>query len=322
MNGQTRILVTGAGGFIGARLCRVLAAGDCLVRAAVRNSFDARQKDFCENLVLGDILEGKGWKEALAGVDIVVHCAGRAHVLRETAKKPLDEYRRVNVLGTQRLARLCCENKVRRLVFLSTAKVNGESTGIPGEPAAFTEEDIPSPQDDYSVSKMEAENTLKKISSESGLETVILRPPLVYGAGAKANFRQLVNLVSLGLPLPFKSIRNRRSFIYVDTLCSAIRVCCTDPAAAGNTFMVSDSESVSTRELVEAIAFALQKKVLLFNCPPWLLRSAARSMGLGHAVTRLTGSLVIDSGLIRTTLGWRPEITFREAINRSVRRLE
>jgi len=291
------ILVTGAAGFVGRILCDALAARGRNPRRAVRTPDPA-----CPDAVaVGDIGSGSGWHAALEGVRDVVHLAARTHVLRETAPDALAEYRRVNVAGTERVARAAAARGVRRLVFASSVKVNGESTGA----RPYTEDDAPRPEDPYGISKWEAEQALARVASETGLEVVVLRPPLVYGPGVRANFLRLMRLVASGLPLPFRSIRNRRSFLYLGNLVALLRRCAEHPRAAGKTLLAADGEDLSTPELTRRLGAALGRVPLLVPFPVALLPS------------RLAGSLLVDAAETRDVLDWRPPYGVDEGLART-----
>ena len=231
----------------------------------------------------------------------VVHLAARVHVMRDEASDPLAKFREVNTEGTLNLARQAAQAGVKRFVFVSSIKVNGE-----GRDAAYRETDSPAPEDTYAISKWEAEQGLQQISQETGLEVVILRPPLVYGPGVKANFRRLLDTVARGWPLPLGAIRNRRSLLYLGNFVDAIRVCVEHPAAAGKTFLVDDGQPVSTPDLIRAVAHAMGRPARLLAVPVDALEFAGALLGKQAAVARLTGSLWVDSSLIRTRLGWTP----------------
>ena len=297
MRDAERILVTGAGGFIGAHLVRRLKSEGCAVSAAVR-----RADSELDVVPVGEIGPDTDWTPALEGVTRVVHLAGRAHVMKETGD-PSEEYRRVNVLGTQTLALAAAAAGVRRLVFVSSVKVNGESAS-PDHP--FRESDPPRPVDAYGISKLEAEKKLEQIAVETGLEAIIVRPPLVYGPGVKGNFLRLLNIVDRGIPLPFKSIDNRRSLVGVGNLCDFLYHALMAPAAAGETFLISDGRDLSTAGLIGALAQGLGRPARLFSFPPKLLETAARLAGRAGVYERLAGSLAVDSGKARQTLNWSP----------------
>ncbi|MBI2295914.1 MAG: SDR family oxidoreductase [Betaproteobacteria bacterium] len=303
-----KILVTGAGGFVGSALCPALEKLGRSVRRAMRSfpTTAPREAVFTACELSGETQ----WAPALEGVDCVVHLAARTHVLRETKSDALAEYRRVNVEGTRRLAVQAATAGVRRLVFLSSVKVNGERTTA----RSYTEDDAPHPEDAYGTTKWEAEQVLHGIAQKSGLEVIVLRPPLVYGPGVKGNFLRLMNLVARGVPLPLASIRNRRSLVYVGNLVDAIVRAVEAPQAAGQTYLVSDGEDVSTPDLVRAIAQALAVRPRLLPCPVALLHAGAALLGRGGEAARLTGSLQVDSTKIRRELGWEPAHTFEEGV--------
>lgn len=298
-------LVTGATGFIGSALLAALQ-GHAVHRALRQPAVDALPGD----IVVGDIGPDTDWDNALAGVDCVVHLAARTHVLEEDAADPLAAYRRINVEATRRLAQQAAAAGVRRFVFLSSIKVNGEVT--PEQP--FTETAAPAPQDAYGISKREAEDVLRDIAARSTMELVVLRPPLVHGPGVKGNFLRLLQLIACGLPLPLASVRNRRSLIHVVNLADAIVACMDAPAAAGKTFLASDGEDVSTPELIRKLAAGMGRPARLLPCPVALLELGAALIGQRDAVARLTGSLQADASLLRNTLGWRPRIPLDQGL--------
>lgn len=297
------ILVTGASGFVGTALCRCLVASGVGVRGAVRclDRFGA-QVSGVEYVQVGEIGPHIDWSAALEGVDVVVHLAARVHVMNESSRDPLADFRTVNTAGTERLARLAATKGARRIVYLSSIKVNGElSVG-----ASFTEADTPHPQDAYALSKWEAEQALHRISGETKLEVAILRPPLVYGPGVGGNFLRLMKLVQRRLLLPLASVHNRRSLIYLDNLVDAIALCARHPAAAGETFLVSDGEDLSTAELIQRLSRALGISSRLVPFPPAGLRFLGLLGGKSAELSRLLDSLQVDSSKIRKQLGWLP----------------
>lgn len=293
------VLVTGATGFVGRALCRTLADKGYALRAATRGN---AAMDGCVCLPVGDIDGGTDWSSALAGVGCVVHLAARVHVMRESAADPLAEFHRTNVAGTQRLALAAAQAGVRRLVFLSSVKVNGEATTA----SPFAESDTPAPADPYGISKWEAENALRGVAGEMGLEIVILRPPLIYGPGVKANFRRMLALAASGLPLPFASIDNRRSLVFLGNLVDAIATCLIHPRAAGETFLISDGEDLSTPDLLRRMRQAMGFPARLMPVPPSLLQAGGRLLRRKAEVGRLVGSLQVDSAKLRTLLSWQP----------------
>lgn len=261
---------------------------------------------------VGDIGSSTDWSPFLRGVDVIVHLAARVHQMNDRTPDPLAAFREVNVHGTRRIAQQAVEHGVRRIVFVSSIKVNGEGTA-PGQ--LYTEADPPKPEDPYGVSKWEAEQTLREVAAITGCEVVILRPPLMYGARVKANLRSLCNAVRQGVPLPFGCVtRNRRSLLNVRNLAHAIALAVTHPAAAEETFLVSDGEAVSTAELVRRIAAAAGRKPRMLPVPISLLHALGTVTGKRATIERLTGSLVIDDTKIRTKLGWSPPFTMEEGL--------
>jgi len=308
------ILVTGADGFVGRALCPVLAAAGHRVRRAVR-ALSSTQPNDADTVAVGDIGLKRDWASALADIEVVVHVAGRAHVMRESgATDPAAAYRQTNVAGTEQLARAAAAAGVRRLVFVSSVKVNGEATGN----SPFRETDPPRPEDDYGRSKWEAEQVLAQISRETGLQVVIVRPPLIYGPGVKGNIARLMRALERGIPLPLGGITNCRSLIGLGNLSTALLACVEHPRAAGETFLVGDGSDLSTPGLVRALAQALGCPSRLVVVPARMLRFIAR-VTRSDALARLTGSLAIDSAHIREQLGWRPLITVEEEIGAMVR---
>jgi UDP-glucose 4-epimerase len=291
-----RILVTGANGFVGSRLCTHLVTQGHAVQPAVRGA-----RGMADEVAVGTLDAATDWAVALDGCDAVVHLAARVHVMHDTAADPLALYRATNTDATLSLARQAARAGVRRFVFVSSIKVNGE-----GRDAPYRETDPPAPQDAYAISKWEAEQGLWRIARETGLEVVVLRPPLVYGPGVKANFRRLLDTVARGWPLPLGAIENRRSLLYLGNFVDAIRVCVEHPAAAGQTFLIDDGQPVSTPELVRAVARAMGRPARLLPVPAGMLEFAGALLGKRAAVARLTGSLWLDSSLIRARLGWTP----------------
>ena len=296
------VLVTGANGFVGRALCAALRDAGRRVRGIVRLPAGNAAVYGCDEIIAGDICDGLDWSRALKGIDSVVHLAGRAHVTRDSTPDPLAAYRRVNVDATRRLARAAADCGVRRCVFLSSIKVNGEKT----TGRAFSASDAPCPEDHYAISKREAEETLWRTSQESGLEIVVLRPALVYGPGVKGNFLKLMNVIARGWPLPLGSIDNRRSLVYVGNLADAIILSLEHPAAAGKTYLLADDEGISTPDLIRSTARALGKPPRLLPFAPALLKLAGMVTGQSGAVSRLVGSLQVDSSRIRRELEWRP----------------
>lgn len=307
---MNRFLITGATGFIGRFLCSRLLAEGFSVRGTLLSS---EQPSFLVNgvepVVIDPLGSGTPWQHALAGVDTIIHLAARVHIMDDPESDPVTEFRKVNTEGTRRLACEAVRAGVKRLVFISSIKVNGEESS-----QAYTEDDPAQPSDPYGISKWEAEQALRQIEMETGLEVVIVRPTLVYGPGVKANFLNMMKVVSRGIPLPFASISNKRSLIYVGNLVDALATCATHLKAVGQTFLVSDGEDVSTPELIRRTASALGGSVRLLPFPPGLMRLAGKLTGREAAVTRLTGSLTVDSSKIRRELDWMPPFTMEDGL--------
>lgn len=312
------VLVTGGNGFIGRALCAELIRRGHSVRASLRTSSVDMSIADCQAVEISSIDAETDWADALHGITTVIHLAARVHVMRDDAINPLEEFRRVNVAGTEHLARVAAASGVKRLVYVSSIKVNGESTPFPAnreiEQSVFTESEIPSPQDPYGVSKWEAEQVLHRVAEETGLEVVIVRPPLVYGAGVKGNFAQMFKVLSKGIPLPLASVQNLRSLVYIGNLVDALILCATHPAAAGQTYLVSDGEDISTPDLLRQLGAAMGCPARLLPCPPSLLKFSAGLAGMTNQVERLLGSLQVDSGKIRRELNWTPPFTLEQGI--------
>jgi nucleoside-diphosphate-sugar epimerase len=305
------VLVTGANGFIGRMLCMSLEEHGYAIRAAVRTPSPAMRLSKAADVVaIGAIGAETDWSEALRGVETVVHLAARVHVLKEKARDPLAEFRLVNVAGTEGLARMAALAGVRRLVYVSSIKVNGEHT----HESPFTEAGTPGPQDAYGLSKWEAEQALLKIAAETGLEVVIVRPPLVYGPGVGGNFLRMMEWINRGFPLPLDSVHNSRSLIYLGNLVDALVTCVIHPRAAGKIFLVSDGEDVSTPELIRRLAQAIECRPHLIPFPPTLLRLAGLLTGKSAEVERLLGSLRVDSSKIRRELQWTPPFSMAQGL--------
>ena len=309
MLNQKKILVTGANGFVGRALCVEAIVRGMQVRGGVRHQCDLPAG--IERLIVGEINENTNWQRALNGCDVLVHLAARVHVMRESAKNPLEEFRRVNVQGTEHLARSAVASGVKRFVYVSSIKVNGEET-LGGK--SYAERDMPMPQDAYGISKWEAEQALHRVAEETGLEVVIVRPPLVYGAGVKGNFAQLLSVLARGIPLPLASIKNHRDLIYVGNLVDALVACATHSNAAGQTYLVSDGEGVSTPDLIRNLANALGKSNVVFPFPMSVMRFCAGLFDKSSALDRLTQSLQVDSSKIRKELGWQPPYTMQQGL--------
>lgn len=304
---MTCTLVTGASGFVGRALVAELVGRGINTRGAVRRAVTLHPG--AESVAVGEMGNHTDWHEALTDARWVVHLAARAHVIHETAADPLGTFRAINTDGTLNLAQQAAEVGVRRFVFVSTLKVNGEGRDTP-----YTESDLAAPQDLYAISKWEAEQGLRDIAARTGMEVVILRAPLVYGPGVGANFLRLMQVVDKGWPLPLGGVANRRSLIYLGNLVDAIAACLTHSAAANKTFLLSDGEDVSTPELIRRLAFTLRRPARLFSIPSLLLRPVGALLGKRQAVDRLLGSLAVDSSLIRKELNWSPPFSMGQGL--------
>lgn len=305
---KRRVLVTGATGFVGeAVVFRMLLDKVYSPVAAVRG--ESRLGGLCD-VVRFDLSESVELP-TFVQIDTVVHCAARVHVMSDSCVDPLAKFREINVQGTKRLAREAAEADVRRFVFISSIKVNGEAT-LPGMP--FKADDQPAPVDPYGISKCEAEESLREIGRETGMEIVIIRPPLVYGPGVKANFLSMMSWLHKGLPLPLGMLRNQRSLVALGNLVDLIVTCIAHPAAANQTFLVSDGEDLSTTRLLRRMAAALDKRALLLPLPQLLLRAAAQLVGKGDMAQRLCGSLQADIYKTRLLLQWSPPVSVDKAL--------
>jgi nucleoside-diphosphate-sugar epimerase len=307
--GKGHFLVTGANGFVGQSLCIELMRRGLPVRGAMRSRCELPSG--VEATIVGAIDGKTSWADALRDVEVVIHLAARVHVMHDESNDPLEEFRKVNVAGTEHLARSAAASRVKRLVYVSSIKVNGEATG---EGQKLSESDVPDPHDPYGISKWEAEQALHRVSLETGLEVVIVRPPLVYGAGVKGNFAQMIKVLARGIPLPLASVHNRRSLLYVGNLVDALILCATHPAAVGQTYLVSDGQGVSTTDLLRQLGAVMGCPARLFFCPAMLLKMAGRLSGKSDQVERLLGSLQVDSSKIRRELGWTPPYTLQQGL--------
>lgn len=305
------LLLTGATGFVGQHLVSALIQRNLPHQIAVRNQ--AGNSAHSEYISVGDINAHTAWSKALEGVTDVIHLAARVHITQETSSDAYAAFRAVNTAGTLNLARQAAAAGVRRFVFLSSVKVNGE-----GSPHAYRVTDTPAPQDAYAVSKWEAEQGLWEISAKTSMQLVILRIPLVYGSGVGANFLQLLQTVNKGWPLPLGGIENRRSLLYVGNLVDAILVALEHPDAANKLYLLSDGQDVSTTELIEFMAQALHKSSRLLSVPKGMLRLVASLMGKSSAVDRLFGSLYLDSAKIQRELQWKPPFSIQQGLAETV----
>jgi len=308
------ILLTGATGFLGSRL-----ATDLLSQSGVTLTLAVRgltKISAANTIKVQGLSADTDWSSALADQNVVIHSAARAHIMKDEVLDPLSEYRRINVDGTLTLAQQASLLGVKRFIFISSIKVNGEGTLL-GRP--FTPEDSPAPEDSYGISKFEAELGLLKLAAESDMEVVIIRPPLVYGPGVKANFASMISWVKKGIPLPFGSVDNKRSFIALDNLIDFILLCADrarSPKAANQVFLVSDGEDVSTTTLLSKVGRAYGARARLLPVPVSFMRLVAKLLGRSDMADRLLGDLQVDSSKARDLLGWRPVITMDEQLKK------
>jgi nucleoside-diphosphate-sugar epimerase len=304
-----RLLITGASGFVGRVLCSQLRSSERLLTCT------SRVQQSSNFVVIDEVSGGTNWSVALRECQYVIHLAARVHVMNDTATDPLAEFRATNVDGTLNLARQAAAAEVRRFVYVSSIGVNGMETPMS---KAFSEADIPKPHNAYSLSKWEAEEGLARIADDTGMEVVIVRPPLVYGHGAPGNFGSLMRAVQRGIPLPLGAVHNLRSLVALDNLVDFIMVCIDHPKAANQTFMVSDGEDISTTQLIQRLAQAAGVPSRLIPVPVWALQAGARLLGKGDAVQRLCGNLQVDISKTRNLLGWVPPVSVDEGLRRAV----
>jgi len=317
------ILLTGSTGFVGQALLKTLTRptqekqAECSVSAALRtqSQTDTCSSYNCSTYVVGNLNAYTDWAEALANEQVVIHTAARAHIMKDEVPDPLAEYRKVNLEGTLNLARQAAQAGVKRFIFISSIKVNGEQTPL-GKP--FTPEDTPAPEDPYGISKYEAEQGLQQLAQETGMEVVIIRPPLVYGPGVKGNFASMVRLVEKGIPLPLGAIHNKRTLVALDNLVDLIITCIDHPAAANQVFLAGDGEDVSTTELLRGVAKAMGKPARLIPVPASILTMGATVLGKKAVAQRLLGSLQVDISKAREVLGWEPVVGVEAALETAV----
>lgn len=305
------VLVTGASGFVGDALVRQLSSDARHFRVRAASRYGHRYDALVHSCHAPDLGPNADWHSALRGVQAVLHCAARVHVMNEQLTDPLAEFRRVNVEGTLQLAQQAIEAGVRRFIFVSSIKANGEQT-LPGK--AFYADDESQPFDPYGISKREAEDGLLALSAETGLEVVIVRPPLIYGPGVKANFLSMLNWLKKGIPLPFGAINNRRSLVALDNLVNLLVLCLTHPAAAGQRFLVSDGEDLSTTELLRRLGLALGRPARLLPVPQSWIDRAALLVGQRSLNQRICGSLQVNIDKTRDLLDWAPPISVDQAL--------
>lgn len=300
------IAITGCSGFVGSHLLTKMAGCDFV--GIGRNKVEGAQRFFER-----DITSAADYSECFMGVDCLIHTAARAHIMRDEVADPMAEYRRVNVDGTLNLARQAAAAGVKRFIFISSIKVNGEQTSL-SQP--FTADDTPAPEDAYGISKWEAEQGLQQLADETGMEVVIIRPPLVYGQGVKGNFASMIKLVKKGFPLPLGAIHNKRSLVALDNLADLIITCIEHPSAANQVFLAGDGFDLSTPELLRGVASAMNSPSRLIPVPVRMLVLGATLLGKQDVAQRLLGSLQVDISKARDLLGWEPSITVEEGLKK------
>lgn len=307
------VLVTGASGFVGNAFCAQLKAQGISYRAVIRR--ESQISDHSDFILIDSIDGQTDWEKALVGITVVVHLAARVHVMNEISKDPLGEFRRVNVEGSVNLTNQAVMAGVTRFIYISTAKVNGESTNI-GQ--AFTADDVPAPKDPYGLSKLEAESQLQSISRGTNMETVIIRPPLIYGPNVKGNLNFLMRFLVRGIPLPFGGVRyNKRSLVSLGNFVDLLILCLTHQDAANNIYMVSDDEDISTAELINRICIARGLPNRNFYLPLFIIRLSFIVIGKSDMYQRLCGSLQLDIDKTKNSLNWKPIETLDEALKRN-----
>ena len=316
MNLKKKILITGASGFVGQSCAQALHAAQYDVRLAVRKSskLNLIPSDF-EKIVVEELSSETQWEDALRGCNCVIHTAARVHILKEKSSNPFSEYRRVNVEGTINLAKQAIVAGVTRFIYISSIKVNGETSWV-GAP--FRADDTPNPKDEYSQSKYEAEEALKQLAIESGLEIVIIRPPLIYGPGVKGNFRTMLGWLQKGFPLPVTKMKNKRSFVGLSNLIDLIELCIDHPKAVNEVFLVSDGHDLSTSELFSRIGENMDKPARLLFIPYGGLSFLLTLIGKKSMLDRLYGSLHVDIEKNERVLGWKPRRDFQEMLAETV----
>ncbi|RRV12924.1 SDR family oxidoreductase [Stutzerimonas xanthomarina] len=310
-----KVLLTGASGFLGGAIIAHLFRQDRIVLSCAVRSPLAQVR--FSTFSIGDLCATNDWSRPLLGQQVVIHAAARAHIMKDELADPLTEYRRVNVEGTLNLARQAAAAGIKRFIYISSIKVNGESTPL-DKPFAFS--DAPAPEDPYGLSKLEAERGLIQLAAHTGMEVVIIRPPLVYGPGVKGNFASMIKLVEKGLPLPLGAIHNKRSLVGIDNLVDLIIRCIDHPAAANQVFLAGDGEDISTTELLRGVGRAMGKPARLIPVPAGLLQFGATLLGRKAMAQRLLGSLQVDISKTRELLDWKPPYTVEEGLRRCFER--
>lgn len=304
-----KILVTGASGFVGKALCNALIAHGHLVRGVYRNNKKVNPN--IESVFIDDINGDTNWDDALKEIDVVIHLAARAHVLSEAETNPLEVFRKINTEGTLRFATGAAKLGVKRFVFISSIGVNGYTNSQP-----FTEESDVKPTEHYAISKLEAEQGLKLIAERSGMDVVIVRPPLVYGNCCSGNFMKLLEVIYKGWPLPFGVISNKRSLIHVENLSDFLALCAAHPLAANQLFLIADEPDISTPSIITHLAKGMNHPVRLFSAPYQLINLLAKLVGKQMALKKLCGDLQIDSSFARNTLGWHQPISLLDGLQK------
>lgn len=309
------VLITGINGFVGYGVARLLSGNPhYIVRGSARHT-TSNLPDDCSQIIVADLNNKTDWRRALEGIDVIIHAAARVHIMSDDSADPLSEFHRINVDGTLHLANQAASQNVKRFIFISSIKVNGEETPV----FPFKPDDTPSPMDAYGVSKMEAEDGLRRLSAQSKMEVVIVRPPLVYGPGVRANFGAMMKWLKRGVPLPLGAIHdNRRSLVALDNLADLLITCIKHPAAANQTFLVSDNDDLSTTELLRRTAIAMNITPRLLPVAPYMLELGAKILGKHHVTQRLCGSLQVDITKTCNLLGWAPPISIDEGLRRAV----